>query len=100
MKRYLMLILVLILTLSILAGCVQSGTNQSQQSTQSAQSQNQQDVGVKSNEKAPPTVLSMMIESHASWPYNPDWYVFKLIEEELNIKFDVTTVIGGNYDEK
>lgn len=41
-----------------------------------------------------------MIESHANWPYNPDWYVFKLIEEELNIKFDVTTVIGGNYDEK
>lgn len=96
MKRYVVLVLVFVLTLSMMAGCAQSGAKQNENSANSTQSQNQEET----KQKGSPTVLSMMIESHASWPYNPDWYVFDLIEEELNIKFDVTTVIGGNYDEK
>ncbi len=92
MKKYVHLSLVLILVLSMLAGCV--GNDKPGGETP------QQPDGTTGIVEQPPKTLTMMIQSHASWPYNADWYVWDLIEEKVNIKLDVTTVVGGDYQEK
>ncbi len=47
-----------------------------------------------------PVEISMMISSHPSWPYQEDWYVQKVIEEETNVNFTVTAVPNDGYTDK
>lgn len=47
-----------------------------------------------------PVEFSMMIPSHPSWPYQEDWYVQKLIEEETNVKLTVTAVPNDGFPDK
>ncbi|MDF2670108.1 MAG: transporter substrate-binding protein [Paenibacillus sp.] len=44
--------------------------------------------------KAPPTTLSMMVESHPTWPYKEDWPVWKWIEEAANVKVQAKLASG------
>ena len=47
-----------------------------------------------------PVEISMLIPSHASWPFQDDWYVIDLIKEETNVEFDVTSVDTEGFTEK
>jgi len=69
MKKYALLVLVLLLVMSMLTGCVAGKTGGD--ATKDGTNGTTGDV----NKKDPPVTLTMMIQSHASWPYNPDWYV-------------------------
>lgn len=49
---------------------------------------------------ADPVTISMLIPSHASWPFQEDWYVIDLIKEETNVDFKVTSVDTEGFTEK
>ncbi len=42
-----------------------------------------------------PITLSFMLFSHASYPFQEDWYIIKAIEEKTNVKMDVIAVGEG-----
>ena len=47
-----------------------------------------------------PVALSMLTPSHASWPFQEDWYVLGLIKEYTNVDFKVTAVDTSGFAEK
>lgn len=47
-----------------------------------------------------PVELSMLIPSHPSWPYQEDWYVQKMVQEETNVSFEVTAVPNDGFTDK
>lgn len=47
-----------------------------------------------------PVEISMMIPSHASWPYQEDWYVQNMIQEETNVTFHITSVTTDGFTDK
>ncbi|MBD5093053.1 MAG: extracellular solute-binding protein [Subdoligranulum sp.] len=49
---------------------------------------------------AEPVTLSMMTPSHASWPFQSDWYVIDLVKEYTNVSFDITSVDTEGFSEK
>lgn len=49
---------------------------------------------------ANPVTFSMLTPSHASWPFQEDWYVVDLISEYTNVNFNITAVDTGGFKEK
>lgn len=49
---------------------------------------------------AEPVELSMLIPSHPSWPYQEDWYVQKMVQEETNVSLKVTAVPNDGFTDK
>lgn len=49
---------------------------------------------------ADPVEFSMLTLSHASWPFQEDWYVLDLIKEYTNVSFKVTAVDTSAFTEK
>ena len=47
-----------------------------------------------------PVEISMLIPSHASWPFQDDWYVIDMINEETNVDFKITSVDTEGFSEK
>lgn len=47
-----------------------------------------------------PVHFNIMIPSHASYPFQEDWYVLDLIKEYTNVDFKITAVETGGFDEK
>lgn len=43
-----------------------------------------------------PQELSMMIQSHPSWPYQDNWYVQDAIKNRTNMSLDVNAIIDSN----
>jgi len=41
-----------------------------------------------------PKQFTMLTESHASWPYDPEWLIWDLIEEQTNATIDVEVPAG------
>ncbi|OUS77781.1 hypothetical protein B1748_03080 [Paenibacillus sp. MY03] len=42
----------------------------------------------------PPTKLTMMVQSHASWPINKDWLVYRELGKLANVQLDVSGYQG------
>lgn len=47
-----------------------------------------------------PVTLSMYTASHASWPFQKDWYVIDLVKEKTNVSFDINSVDTEGFTEK
>ena len=39
-----------------------------------------------------PTEIKIVMGSHASWPYNPDWVIWDIVEEATNVKFNIEAI--------
>lgn len=49
---------------------------------------------------ADPVSFSLLTPSHASWPFQKDWYVIDLIKEKTNVDFTITSVDTEGFSEK
>lgn len=49
---------------------------------------------------AEPVTFSMLIPSHASWPFQEDWYVLDVLKEYTNVDFNITYVDTSGFTEK
>ena len=47
-----------------------------------------------------PVTLSMLTPSHASWPFQKDWYVIDLVKEKTNVTFNINSVDTEGFAEK
>ncbi len=47
-----------------------------------------------------PVTISMLAASHASWPFQDDWYVLDVIKDYTNVDLEVTTVDTSGFNEK
>lgn len=89
-----------------LAGCspkeTQTPQEQTAQTTAKESGGEQQSQGQQAGDKlfAEPKKFSMLIPSHPSWPYQDDWYVKKLVEEETNVQLEVTAVPTDGFPDK
>lgn len=89
------------LSAGVLAGCGSSSPSSvpgsSGASSGSSSTGDPSSDGVLFNE---PVKLSMYTASHASWPYQADWYVVDLVKEKTNVTFDLTAVDTEGFTEK
>lgn len=44
--------------------------------------------------------IDMLIKSHPSYPYREDWWIWEAIEQETNVKLNITAVPNINYIER
>jgi putative aldouronate transport system substrate-binding protein len=89
MKKVTPVLLSALLTGSLLAGCTSSGSNTGSPAPT--------DTGAGQSQPLDPTQkksFQMLVESHASWPYNKDWPIWKLIEEKTGVTFNVQVPSG------
>ncbi|MCU6709579.1 extracellular solute-binding protein [Paenibacillus sp. J5C_2022] len=96
MKKTGYLLLTLLLSLSLVAACSSSNMNNEPSSGTAAPegnkpAQTSDPAPAKSPKKR---TFTMLVESHASWPYDPEWLVWDLIEEKTNVKLDVEVPAG------
>lgn len=114
MKKLWTIALSILLIFSLLTAC--SGGQQD--STSKVDSSNNEQKNVEKNENGEsasnetqgepgesklfdePVTLTMMIQSHPSWPYQDDWYIKEAIEERTNVKLEVNAIISSNFAEK
>lgn len=82
-KKILLVALALTLSLCLIAGCSNTG-------------QDAADGGGSGD----PTEISMLILSHASWPYDESWWIWDKIEEKTNVKLNVTALDISSFGEK
>ncbi|NMA82570.1 MAG: extracellular solute-binding protein [Epulopiscium sp.] len=47
-----------------------------------------------------PVEITMMTDSHPSWPFQDDWYVVKAIKEHTNAVLKVDAIGGSSFSEK
>ena len=45
-----------------------------------------------------PVTISMLAASHASWPFQDDWYVLDVIKDYTNVDLEVTTVDTSGFN--
>ncbi len=95
--KTLMQTIALTLSVSILAGC---GAASSSSGSSVPDSDPQSAVETGSRLFDEPVTISMMIPSHDSFPYNPDWYVLDAINRATNVTFDATPIPSGDYAKK
>ncbi|MFB9756607.1 extracellular solute-binding protein [Paenibacillus hodogayensis] len=92
MRKGLSLFTTLGLSLAMVAGC-SSGTKAPSGSSGTP------GTGASGTPAAPvKQTFSMLTESHASWPYNKDWLIWKLLEEKTGVTIDMQ-VPSGKLDE-
>lgn len=104
MKRQLSKAIVLVCCAALAAGTLYGCTP-----SDSPQSADGQNTSAPAEGSAPaadtvlfekPVTFSMLAPSHASWPFQEDWYVVDLIKEKTNVELDITTVDTGGFKEK
>ena len=39
-----------------------------------------------------PTKISIVMGSHASWPYDPNWKIWDIVKEATNVQFDIQAI--------
>jgi len=47
-----------------------------------------------------PTTIKMVTNSHAAYPYDPNWFVWNAITEATNVTLDVAAYTGEEYEAK
>ncbi len=101
-QKIVSLLCVAALSVGMLAGCGSSspspvsGSSSSASDSSSASGNTDSDGPLFSE----PVKLSMYTASHASWPYQADWYVVDLVKEKTNVTFDLTAVDTEGFTEK
>jgi len=90
MKKTLVLIMAAVLVLALAAGC--SGNKQQSNVTASAKPSESPMPGGKEPMKA--ITLSMLTESHPTWPYKKDWLIWDLYKEKTGVTLDVQLPSG------
>ncbi len=83
MKKWLSVVSIVSLAAGIVAGCASRPEPSASSSSADASSS-----GLKKQ------TYGMLLESHASWPYNKDWPVWKYIEEKTGAAFNVQIPSG------
>lgn len=100
MKRIISVLVALALGISTLAGCAPSSGKGGEENTKNVSGQTP-DAGKKEGKLfEKPEVLKMMINSHASWPFQQDWYITNAIKEKTNVQLDVIAVPASSWGEK
>ena len=88
-----------VLATSLFAGCSSGSSSAAAPGSSSSAS-----ASVSNSESGPlfsePVTLSMLTPSHASWPFQEDWYVVDLIKEYTNVDLKVTAVDTSGFSEK
>lgn len=100
LRKAIVLLCCAALTTGILAGCTPSGAPQSTggQSAPAPESGTVSAAAPILFEK--PVTFSMLTPSHASWPFQEDWYVLDLVKEKTNAEFKITAVDTEGFTEK
>lgn len=68
------------------------------EATQTEQNKNEKTSDGKVFDK--PTKLSIMISSHASWPYDQNWKMWQYVKEATGAELDITAVPGAELETK
>ena len=88
-----------VLATSLFAGCSSGSSSAAAPGSSSSAS-----ASVSNSESGPlfsePVTFSMLIPSHASWPFQDDWYVIDLVKEYTNVDFNITSVDTEGFSEK
>ena len=103
MKKHLHKGIALLCSAAIAAGML-VGCSSGSSSAAAPGSASSASASVSNSESGPlfsePVTLSMLTPSHASWPFQEDWYVVDLIKEYTNVDLKVTAVDTSGFDEK
>ena len=103
MKKHLHKGIALLCSAAIAAGML-VGCSSGSSSAAAPGSASSASASVSNSESVPlfsePVTLSMLTPSHASWPFQEDWYVVDLIKEYTNVDLKVTAVDTSGFDEK
>ncbi len=91
-KRALALIIAAVLTVSSFAGCGNANNAAPNIGTSSVAEQ----PGNTKTLFSEPVKISMLIPSNATWPYNDNWYVKRMIKKYTNVDLEVTAVLDEN----
>lgn len=97
MKKSISIALVIMLFLSLLAGCFVNKTQQAGTSEVQTTHSEEKKAEAKKVEK---TEVSLMTSSLESWPFKEDWFIWTALEEKTNVKLNVNAVLSANYNEK
>lgn len=83
----------------LLAGCTKApSSTAAPKSSAPGSSSSEQEGGKMLFDK--PVNFSMLTPSHASWPFQDDWYVLDLVKEKTNVDFTITSVDTEGFAEK
>lgn len=86
----------IVLSLSMLMSTAGCNTNTKKENDDSATQTGDQVSGKTGNSGGKlfdkPTKLSIMIGSHPSWPYDPNWKMWQYVKEATNTELDITAV--------
>ena len=99
MKKHLHKSIALLCSAALAAGML-SGCSSSSSSTPASGSAGSGSQTSSDKLFSEPVTFSMLTPSHASWPFQDDWYVLDLINEYTNVNFDVTSVDTEGFAEK
>jgi len=103
MKKHLHKGIALLCSAAIAAGML-VGCSSGSSSAAAPGSSSSASASVSNSESGPlfsePVTFSMLIPSHASWPFQEDWYVLDLIQEYTNADFKITYVDTSGFTEK
>ncbi|QJD86892.1 extracellular solute-binding protein [Cohnella herbarum] len=96
MKRRSWTTIALILAMALIAAC-SSGNNKetsgSPKASAAASTAKASESAGEASEQ-PPTKLTMMVQSHPSWPVNKDWLVYRELGALANVQLDVSGYQG------
>ena len=103
MKKHLHKGIALLCSAAIAAGML-VGCSSGSSSAAAPGSSSSASASVSNSESGPlfsePVTFSMLIPSHASWPFQDDWYVIDLVKEYTNVDFNITSVDTEGFYEK
>ncbi|MCU6712796.1 extracellular solute-binding protein [Paenibacillus sp. J5C_2022] len=97
MKKSMMIALASVMVVSALAGCSSGGNEPAASEKPAGQTQgNASGEGGKKNDSPAKekNTFTMLVESHPNWPYDKEWVIWDLIEENTGASFEVTTPSG------
>lgn len=93
MRRGLSMAIALILMTALVAAC-SSGNNTASPTDSAPASSSTASESPSESASQPPTKLTMMVQSHASWPVNKDWLVYRELGNLANVELDVSGYQG------
>ena len=103
MKKHLHKGIALLCSAAIAAGML-VGCSSGSSSAAAPGSSSSASASVSNSESGPlfsePVTFSMLIPSHARWPFQDDWYVIDLVKEYTNVDFNITSVDTEGFSEK
>ena len=86
-----------VLAASLFAGCSSGSSSAAVPGSAGSSSTSSAEGGPLFSE---PVTFSMLTPSHASWPFQDDWYVIDLVKEYTNVDFNITSVDTEGFSEK